>query len=62
MHRAWSVGDEKGAASCWASHERSEEGREARGKRAAWLSAALKSRHLRQTPVTGPVRGFGLEA
>ena len=62
MQRAWSVGEEKGAVSCWASQERSVDGREERGNRAAWLSAALKSRHLRQTPGIGPLSGFGLDA
>lgn len=55
MTRALSVWDGNGAVSSFASQDRSCVGRDVRGYRAAWASAAEKSRHFRHTTGVGTV-------
>jgi hypothetical protein len=61
--RALSVSDVNGDVTFCAIQFVSVEGRDCRGKRAAWVSGPEKSRHLRQHADVGPFTpGLGLEA
>lgn len=56
--RAFSVSEENGDVSWWASHPRSCDGIDWRGKRAACASTAEKSLHFRQHAVSSEEDGL----